>query len=120
MVRALRGATTVEANDAEQIIKETGVLLGKIVEENNLDTEDIISAIFSVTDELDAAFPAAAARRLGWNHLALMCTREINVPGSLKMCIRVMMHVNTEKKNAELRHVYLKEARALRPDLSDG
>lgn len=120
MVRALRGATTVEANDAEQIIAETGALLGKIVEENHLDIDDIISVIFSVTEDLDAAFPAVAARRLGWNQTALMCTNEIKVPGSLKSCIRVMLHINTEKGNAELKHVYLKEARALRPDLSSG
>lgn len=118
MVRALRGAITVEANDSEQIIAETGTLLRKIVEENNLDIEDIISVIFSMTDDLDAAFPAVAARQLGWNSAALMCTREINVPGSLKMCIRVMMHINSEKKNNELRHIFLKEAVKLRPDLS--
>jgi chorismate mutase len=119
MVRALRGATTVESNEAEQIIGETGVLLQKIVEENKLDAEDIISVIFSVTEDLDAAFPAVAARRLGWTSIALMCTREIDVPESLKKCIRVMMHINTEKKNSELKHIFLKEARSLRPDLSD-
>lgn len=118
MVKALRGATTVEANDADQIISETGVLLRKIVEENKIDTDDIISVIFSLTEDLNAAFPAIAARQLGWNSTALMCTKEIDVPGSLKKCIRVMMHINTEKKNNELKHIFLKEARALRPDLS--
>lgn len=118
MVRALRGATTVEENDAERIIAETGALLQKIVDENNLDIEDIISVIFSVTEDLNAAFPAVAARQLGWTSAALMCTREIDVPGSLKKCIRVLMHINSDKKNSELRHIFLKEARALRPDLA--
>ena len=118
MVRALRGATTVEANDANQIIVETGVMLRRIVEENKLDAEDIISVIFTVTEDLNAAFPAVAARQLGWTSTALMCTKEIDVPGSLKKCIRVLMHINTEKGKDELKHIFLKEARALRPDLS--
>lgn len=118
MVRALRGAITVEANDSDQIIEETGVLLKKIVEENKLDAEDIISIIFTVTEDLNAAFPAVAARQLGWTSTALMCTREIDVPGSLKKCIRVLMHINSEKSKDELKHIFLKEARSLRPDIS--
>lgn len=117
MVRAVRGATTVENNSVNEIIDETKVLLSKMIEENNIDENDIISIIFSVTKDLDAAFPAAAARQIGWTNVALMCTNEINVPGSLGKCIRVLMHINTEKNNREIRHVYLKSAKILRPDL---
>lgn len=117
LVRAVRGATTVENNSVNEIIDETKVLLSKMIEENNIDENDIISIIFSVTKDLDAAFPAAAARQIGWTNVALMCTNEINVPGSLGKCIRVLMHINTEKNNREIRHVYLKSAKILRPDL---
>jgi chorismate mutase len=117
LVRAIRGATTVENNNMNEIIDETKLLLIKIVEENELVEDDIISIIFSVTKELDAAFPAVGARQLGWTNAALMCTNEINVPGSLEKCIRVLFHINTTKSNNEIKHVYLKGAKALRPDL---
>jgi chorismate mutase len=117
LVRAIRGATTVENNNMNEIIDETKLLLVKIVEENELVEDDIISIIFSVTKELDAAFPAVGARQLGWTNTALMCTNEINVPGSLEKCIRVLFHINTTKSNNEIKHVYLKGAKALRPDL---
>lgn len=117
MVRAIRGATTVEANDEREILNETCELLQGMLEQNGILKEDIISAIFSVTADLNAAFPAVAARRLGWTETALMCTYEIDVPGSLQKCIRVLMHIHTEKRNDELKYVYLKEARKLRPDL---
>jgi chorismate mutase len=119
-VRAVRGAITVDDNSAADIIDETKLLLKKIVEENKIEQDDIISIIFSVTADLDAAFPAVAARQLGWTSTALMCTNEINVPGSLKKCVRVLMHINSDKGNAELRHIYLKGARVLRPDLGNG
>lgn len=117
LVRAIRGATTVENNNMNEIIDETKLLLIKIVEENKLVEDDIISIIFSVTKELDAAFPAVGARQLGWTNAALMCTNEINVPGSLEKCIRVLFHINTTKSNNEIKHVYLKGAKVLRPDL---
>jgi chorismate mutase len=117
-VRAIRGAITVKSNTKKEIIKETKTLLKKIAEENSLDSKDIISIFFSVTNDLDAAFPAVAAREIGWTDIALMCTNEINVPGSLGMCIRVMMHINTDKSNNEIRHIYLNEASVLRPDLN--
>ncbi|MCX7921783.1 MAG: chorismate mutase [Clostridia bacterium] len=117
MVRAIRGATTVENNDATEIINETRVLLSEIIEKNALELNNVISVIFSVTNDLDAAFPAVAARQIGWTNIALMCTNEINVPGSLKKCIRILVHFNTEKSNEEVAHVYLKGARILRPDL---
>lgn len=119
MVRAIRGATTVEANNAQEILDVTCELLQTMTEQNKLSKEDIISVIFSVTADLDAVFPAVAARQLGWTDIALMSTYEINVPGSLQKCIRVLMHINTEKSNSELKYIYLKEARKLRPDLFD-
>jgi chorismate mutase len=117
-VRAVRGATTVAENSAAEIIGETKFLLNKMVENNNIIVEDIISIIFSVTKDLTAAFPAAAARQLGWTEVALLCTNEIDVPGSLEKCVRVMMHINTDKESKDIRHVYLKGAKLLRPDLN--
>lgn len=119
MVRAIRGAITVEANEENEILDMTYELLQIMTEKNGISKEDIISVIFSVTADLDAAFPAVAARRLGWTEIALMSTYEINVPGSLQKCIRVLMHINTEKSNGELKYIYLKDARKLRPDLFD-
>lgn len=117
MVRAVRGATTVKQNSADEIIFETETLLKEIIKENNLDIEEIICAFFTVTRDLNAEFPAVAARKLGWNDIALMCTYEIDVPGSLEKCIRVMLHCNTDKKNSDMKYIYLKESRKLRPDL---
>jgi len=116
-VRAVRGAVTVDSNSKDNIICDTKILLGKIVEENNIDRDDIISIIFSVTRDLDAAFPAEAARDLGWTEIALMCTNEIYVPGSLEKCVRILMHFNSDKTNKKIKHVYLKGAKELRPDL---
>ena len=117
MVRAIRGATTVENNDAVEMHRETEKLLVEIVEKNKLKEEDIISIIFTVTNDLDATFPAIAARNLGWTSVALMCTNEIPVPGSLEKCIRVLLHFNTNKRNDEIRHIYLNAAKVLRPDI---
>jgi len=118
-VRAIRGATTIENNDAREIIEETKHLLKRMVEDNGVDKEDIISVILSTTKDINAAFPAVAAREMGWTDIALMCTNEMDVPGSLPMCIRVMMHINTEKTNKELKYIYLKKAKLLRPDLAE-
>lgn len=117
-VRAVRGAITVENNSTVEIIDETKILLKSIIEENNINQEDIISIIFSLTKDLDAAFPAVAARQLGLTDIALFCASEIDVAGSLPKCIRILMHINSEKKNAEIINVYLKGAKVLRPDLS--
>ncbi|WP_010250147.1 chorismate mutase [Acetivibrio cellulolyticus] len=119
MVRGIRGATTVECNEAVEMLKETEKLLVEIIEKNRLKEDDIISIIFTVTNDLNAAFPAVAARNLGWTSIALMCTNEIDVPGSLKKCIRVLLHVNTDKKNDEIKHIYLNNAKVLRPDLKN-
>lgn len=117
-VRAIRGATTVCCNDSSEMLCATKELLEKISEINNLIQDDIVSAIFTVTKDLDAAFPAVAARQIGWTDVALMCMKEIDVPGSLEKCIRVIIHINTEKSNEDIKHVYLKGAKILRPDLN--
>jgi chorismate mutase len=112
--RGIRGATTVERNERESLLEATMELLELMIRRNELQTEDIASAIFTVTADLDAEFPALAARRMGWTEVALLCAREIPVPGSLEMCIRVLLHVNTTRSNAEIQHVYLRKAIALR------
>ncbi|HZS78202.1 MAG TPA: chorismate mutase [Ktedonobacteraceae bacterium] len=114
--RGIRGATTVERNEREEILSATRELLELIIRENDIQAEDVASAIFTVTDDLNAEFPALAARMLGWHDVALICTREIPVPGSLKKCIRILLHVNTTRSAAEIRHVYIRDAVNLRPD----
>jgi 3-deoxy-7-phosphoheptulonate synthase len=115
----LRGATTVKENTREQILEATRELLTTLITRNQIDIDDITSIFFTVTEDLDAEHPALAARQLGWNDLALLCSREIPVPGSLPSCIRVLLHVNTGKSPSELRHVYLREAASLRPGWAD-
>ena len=118
VLRGIRGATTVSENDAAQILEATKELLQAIVRENNLAAEDIASAIFTVTPDLNAEFPATAARALpDWKYVPLLCATEIDVPGRLGKCIRVLVHVNTELSQREVKHVYLREARQLRTDL---
>ena len=112
--RGVRGATTVEENRAAEIIQATGELLERMVEANRIASEDIASAIFTTTPDLDATFPAQAARELGWQDVALLCTHEMTVPGSLDKCIRILLHWNTEKQAKEIVHVYLQEAESLR------
>jgi len=118
-VRAVRGAITVEENTKEEIYKATNELLAEIVKRNDIKNDEMISIIFSVTKDLDAAFPATAARQAGFNDVPLMCTNEIDVPNSLKKCIRILLHFNTDKQNSEIKHVYLKGAKILRPDIAD-
>src|SRR6266496_1692155 len=113
--RGIRGATTVECNDREEILAATTELLQLLTQHNDLRTENIASAIFTVTDDLDAEFPALAARGLGWSETALMCAREIPVPGSLSRCIHVLLHVNTTRSAAEIQHIYIRGAVSLRP-----
>jgi chorismate mutase len=112
--RGIRGATTVEHNDREEILGATTELLQLLISQNDLQTEDIASAIFSLTADLDAEFPAVAARMLGWGEVPLLCTREIPVPGSLGKCVRVLLHVNTTRSLAEIQHVYIRGAVNLR------
>lgn len=115
--RGIRGATTVENNDREEILAATTELLQLLIDRNDLQTEDVASAIFTVTADLDAEFPALAARYMGWTGVALMCTREIPVPNSLGKCIRILLHINTTHSAAEIQHVYIRGAINLRPTL---
>ena len=117
--RGIRGATTVEHNDREEILAATTELLQLLIRRNDLHAEDVASAIFTVTEDLDAEFPALAARSLGWTEVALICTREIPVPGSLEKCIRILLHVNTTRSAAEIQHVYIRGAVNLRPTLNE-
>jgi chorismate mutase len=114
--QGVRGATTVASNTAEEILEATSELLAELMQSNDLNIEDVASAFFTTTRDLNAEFPAVAANRMGWTDIALMCGHEMEVPGSLPMCLRVLLHVNTEKAAGEIRHVYLRGARALRPD----
>ncbi|MNC47575.1 Chorismate mutase AroH [compost metagenome] len=117
--RGIRGATTVTNNEENEILRETVVLLREIVERNDVIAEDICSVWITVTGDLDATFPARAIREIeGWDLVPLMCSVEIPVKGGLPMCIRLMVQVNTNKSQREIRHVYLNEAQRLRPDLS--
>lgn len=119
-VRGIRGATTVKQNEEQEILAETIVLLNEIVRENDFKPEDICSVWVTMTTDLDATFPARAIRQMaGWELVPLMCSVEIPVKGSLQRCIRLMVQVNTDKRQDEIRHVYLNEAKALRPDLAE-
>ncbi|MAT44158.1 MAG: chorismate mutase [Anaerolineaceae bacterium] len=119
-VRGIRGATTVTENTEQTILTATRELLGKMVNSNpGLQPEEIASAWFTVTPDLNAAYPAKAARQLGWQSVPLLCTQEIPVPDGLPMCIRVLLHWNTDRSQVEIQHVYLGEAESLRPDLSN-
>jgi len=114
--RGVRGATTVEENTPEGILAATQELLLAICQANGIDVADIASIIFTTTPDLTAAFPAAAVRTLGWTDVPMLCTHEINVPGALPRCVRVLIHWNTDRPQQDIRHVYLREAVRLRPD----
>jgi len=116
--RGVRGATTVEANSRDAILKGTRQLLALMIRRNEINPEDVASAVFSVTKDLNAEFPALAARQLGWLEVPLLCGYEVDVPGSLGLCVRIMLHWNTSKTQKEIHHVYIHDAVALRPDLS--
>lgn len=117
MIRGVRGATTVEADTKEEILTATRQLLALMIRVNQIRTEDVASALFSVTTDLNAEFPALAARQLGWLEVPMLCTHELSVPGSLPKCIRILVHWNTEKTQSQIQHVYIREAVRLRPDL---
>ncbi|EPY07673.1 chorismate mutase [Paenibacillus sp. E194] len=117
--RGIRGATTVTCNDAEEILHATTKLLQEIVAQNAVQPEQIANIWITMTEDLNATFPARAIRAMeGWDLVPLMCAIEIPVKGSLPLCIRLMVTINTDKEQHEIRHVYLNEAIALRPDLS--
>jgi len=119
-MRALRGAITVPGNDRDAIVDATTELLEAMIARNGVDGDDLVSMIFTATPDLDAEFPAIAARRLGLAHVPLLCSVELDVRGAMPLCVRVLMHLYTSLGFGELQHVYLREARELRADLADG
>ena len=116
--RGLRGATTVTTDARDEVISATKELLDAILRANpSLRTDDLASALFTVTDDIASVYPALAARQMGWDAVPMMCAREIPVVGSLRLCIRVLIHWNTDLPQSDVKHVYLREAVKLRPDL---
>ena len=113
-VRAIRGATTSDNNTKDDIVEATREMLISLVEANDLKKEDVISAFFTTTKDLNTQFPAVAARKIGWTEVALMCSHEMFVPDAQEKCIRVMVHVNTDKSPHDINNVYLKDAVNLR------
>lgn len=118
-VRAVRGATTIEEDTTEAVTERVVALLERILQRNGLEEEDIISILFTATEDITSTFPATAARTMGLGAIPLICARELSVVGSVPLCIRVMMHVNTERGRDEVHHVYLEGAQGLRDDLPD-
>jgi len=118
-VRAVRGATTVDADTRTQVIDRTRELVAAALERNGLQADDLISILFTATDDVRSAFPAEAAREAGLTQVPLMCARELDVVDGVERCIRVMLHVWTERDASELRHPYLHGARQLRTDLPE-
>ncbi len=116
MIRGLRGAITVKSNTPEDIISASEKLLLEMVKANNVAKEDIASAIFTATDDLNATFPAEAANNLGWKFVPRLCAREIAVPKGLKMCIRVLLQINSVIPQKDIKHIYLEGAKVLRED----
>lgn len=118
--RGIRGAITIERNTREEVLGATRELLQKLIEANGIERDDVACAIFTTTPDVNAEFPAVAARQLGWTEQALMCGHEMSVPGSLPKVIRIMVLVNTTRKAGEIQHIYLKGAVSLRPDTVKG
>ena len=118
-VRALRGATTVDVDEREAVIERTQELLHALLERNGLVEDDLISIVFTATDDVHSAFPAEAARAAGMTHVPLLCARELEIEGGVERCIRVLVHVQTDRAVTELRHPYLHGARQLRTDLPE-
>ena len=116
MLRGVRGATTAEANTREAILAATHELLYLMIEANHIQPDDVASVIFTTTIDLNADYPALAARALGWHDVALMCMHEMHVPDGLKQCIRILLHWNTEVAARDVKHVYIRGAINLRPD----
>ncbi len=116
MCRGVRGATTVTENTKEAILEATREMMYIIIQANDMLPEDVASAYFTTTVDLDATYPALAARQLGWYDAALLCGHEMQVPDGLPLCVRVLIHWNTTRRDTEIVHVYLREAQSLRPD----
>lgn len=118
-VRGIRGATTVTADMPKQIHAATAELLEEILRANEItDFDEIVSALFTTTEDLMSTFPAEAARNIGMSQVPLLCAQEIPVPGSMRKCVRVLLHVNTEKPQTDIAHIYLRDAKKLRPDVN--
>lgn len=115
--RGVRGATTIAEDSRDEVLVATRQLLALMIRRNGIDPVDVASAIFTVTRDVTAEFPAVAARQLGWIDVPLLCGYEVSVPGSLPRCIRVLVHWNTSKSQQEIEHTYMRDATALRPDL---
>lgn len=118
-VRALRGATTVDVDTPDHIEERVVALLDTMLARNDVDHEDLISILFTATEDVVSTFPATAARKSGLGDVPLICARELAIEGGTPMCIRVMVHLTTERSRTELHHVYLEGARGLRDDLPD-
>jgi chorismate mutase len=118
LCRGVRGATTVAENTREEILTATRQLVALMVRRNGIESKDVASAIFTTTPDLDAEFPALAARQLGWLEVPLLCGHEMTIPGALPRCIRVLVHCNTDKPQNAIEHIYIRDAVKLRPDLS--
>lgn len=118
VVRGIRGAITVAENTKDEVNEATLILVQALIEANALVEEDIASAFFTVTEDINAEFPAYVARKMGWVHVPMLCTREIAVPGSLPKAIRILLHVNTTKSQKDIKHIYLRDAVKLRPDMN--
>jgi len=118
-VRGIRGATTVTADMPRQILEATRELLEEILRSNEIDNfDDMVSAVFTTTHDLSSTFPAEAAREIGMSQVPLLCAQEIPVPGSMNKCVRILLHLNTDKAQSEIVHVYLRDAKRLRPDMT--
>ena len=119
LCRGVRGAITCESNDRDEILVATRQLLAMMIRLNEIDAEDVASAIFTTTPDLTAEFPALAARQLGWSDVPLLCGHEMSIERALPLCVRIMINWNTDKGQKEIQHVYLRNAVSLRPDLQD-
>ncbi|MFV2174235.1 chorismate mutase [Actinomadura sp. LOL_016] len=117
-VRAVRGATQIDADERDQILAATTELVSEVMGRNGLTTDDVISVIFTVTPDITAEFPALAARKLGFHEVPLLCATEIGVPHALPLVIRLMAHIETDKPRSDVQHVYLRGATALRLDIA--
>ena len=118
-VRALRGATTLDVDERDHLLERTQELIAALLERNDLDEDDLVSIVFTATDDVHSAYPAEAAREAGITHVPLLCARELDIDGGIARCIRILVHAYTAHDARSLRHVYLHEARQLRTDLPE-
>jgi chorismate mutase len=118
-VRALRGATTVDTDEPDHLSTRVQTLVNQMLERNGVSKDDLISVLFTATDDIHSMFPATAARAVGLGDIPLICARELDITGATPMCVRVLMHLTTDRSRQELHHVYLEGARQLRDDLPD-